>query len=1086
MSVHLPPSRLRPGVERTPDEEAHLQSCALCRIDERALAAFFDDVSARDLPGIDEATDALTSVRYSCGEALLSSMNTLVSSPTVELGDLGRARWVETGQLGPILEVGTAGDRRAVTAIQDPEPAMLERLHQLIASVADIDTPTLALPRKLIAGEPGWMLISDPAPRLDLGGVGLLGGLTVDPEAIAVQVGAGLLQLHAAGVVHGGLEPGAIRIAGRDRCLLVNVGLQHPPIDDWTAYGTLLSELEGLSTQLRDLAEALGGKNRPSPFDVALVLLECSARASVHGFPYVDLGRIRQGGMGEVRRVADPDLHRAVAMKAIRPDLADSTPLVERFIHEALVTAQLQHPGVVPVHDLGVLPDGRPFFTMKEVQGRTLAELIAEVHAEGANWHSASGPGCSARRLVQAYQRVCETVAYAHSRGVVHRDLKPSNIMVGSFGEVVVLDWGLARVSASEGLTLPTPDATRVGAVHGTPAYMPPEQARGDAQPVGRRADVYALGATLYELLSGRPPYAAPTGDAALEAVRLGPPTPVRELDMTMPDELADVCETAMARHPEHRFPDADAVAQAVVDWLEGSARRDRARVELTAAQALQERMEGLRTQAAMARDRADAILAQSAQSDPPDRRAPAWEARDRADALEQEARSADLQVLRHLHAALIEAPNMPEAHVAMAERTLAQHRVAEASDEASDAPRLETVLRLHADALPQAHPRKAGYNAYIDGQGGLTVLTDPTGAEVLLHRYVSRAQRLVPVFERSLGRTPLRGVPLAMGRYLLRLRASGRAEVAYPVHIYRQHHWDGVPPGETETLPIALPTESELGEDCYVPAGWFWAGGPGNAAFARRRLWADAAIFKRFPVTNREYMHFLDDLVARGDEDLALSHAPAYRSGVHDNQGAQVYHRDHDGRFRVGCDPDGTEWDPDWPVLLVNWSNCLAYTAWAAERMGNPWRLPTGLEWEKAARGVDGRPYPWGDQYDPSFCCVRETGGELSLPSVVDSFPVDCSPYGVRGMSGNSTDYCLDKFLPTPLLDRQRVVVPPPDLAAVHVTGRGGNYYAHPARAAVTYRARFMQQLRDTVLGFRLARSWPEWDRSSAQPHSP
>ncbi|MDP6934719.1 MAG: protein kinase, partial [Myxococcota bacterium] len=238
---------------------------------------------------------------------------------------------------------------------------------------------------------------------------------------------------------------------------------------------------------------------------------------------YVDLGTIGTGGMGEVRRVRDRTLKRVMAMKVIRPALLHRPEVLARFIEEAQATAQLQHPGILPVHELGQLADGRIFFTMKEIKGRTLGQVLQDVHAASAADRWMPGPGgWTFRRMVDAFHKVCEAVAYAHERGVVHRDLKPDNVMLGDHGEVMVVDWGLAKVRgrpdrvAEAGELDPVvtdrsqdaSKATRMGAVAGTPAYMPPEQAQGAIDQIDARSDVYALGAILYELLSGRAPYA--------------------------------------------------------------------------------------------------------------------------------------------------------------------------------------------------------------------------------------------------------------------------------------------------------------------------------------------------------------------------------------------------------------------------------------------------------------------------------------------------------------------------------------------------------------------------------------------------
>src|SRR5690349_13667053 len=239
---------------------------------------------------------------------------------------------------------------------------------------------------------------------------------------------------------------------------------------------------------------------------------------------YRDLGRIASGGFGEVRRVFDTALDRMVAMKILHADVAARPKVAARFLSEVKLTAGLAHPGIVAVHDWGRLDDGRLWYTMREVRGRTLGEVIDDVHeaADDAGFHETPS-GWTFRRLVDAFGRVCQAVAYAHRRGVVHRDLKPDNIMVGELGDVLVMDWGLGRrvsdVSDITDIAEPSavvdsvaPDAGAEGLTHhgdvlGTPSYMPPEQALGQLELHGPPSDVYALGAILYHLLAGRPPY---------------------------------------------------------------------------------------------------------------------------------------------------------------------------------------------------------------------------------------------------------------------------------------------------------------------------------------------------------------------------------------------------------------------------------------------------------------------------------------------------------------------------------------------------------------------------------------------------
>jgi serine/threonine-protein kinase len=300
--------------------------------------------------------------------------------------------------------------------------------------------------------------------------------------------------------------------------------------------------------------------------------------------------------MGVVLRGHDGRLNRELAVKVLHPQLRDATAVVRRFTDEAQIAGQLQHPGIVPVHDLGVLPDGRPFFTMKLVKGRTLADLLAE----------RPDPAHDRPRFLKVFEQVCQTMAYAHSRHVIHRDLKPSNVMVGAFGEVLVMDWGIAKVlGKSEPAPDPAPGAlpvtevhtgrddtpqlgTQAGDVLGTYAYMAPEQARGQVERLDERCDVFGLGAILCEILTGRPPYTAATlEEIRVQALVADQAAALERLGHVGADaELVALARACLAADPERRPRDAGAVAAAVTAYLAGVQERLRQmEVDRTAAQ---------------------------------------------------------------------------------------------------------------------------------------------------------------------------------------------------------------------------------------------------------------------------------------------------------------------------------------------------------------------------------------------------------------------------------------------------------------------------------------------------------------------
>ncbi|MFT3694244.1 MAG: protein kinase [Kofleriaceae bacterium] len=269
---------------------------------------------------------------------------------------------------------------------------------------------------------------------------------------------------------------------------------------------------------------------------------------------YEQIREHARGGLGRIVRAVDRRLGRTVAVKELlrRDDLHEA-----RFVREALITARLEHPGIVPVHEAGRWPNGDPYYVMKLVEGRTLKELMA----------STQDSPRERLALLSHVIAVADAVGYAHSEGVVHRDVKPSNVIVGAFGETIVVDWGLARdckrdiaEPSDEMLAEGSGVSTISGKVVGTPAYMAPEQARGEL--VDARADVYAIGAVLYELLAGKAPHHDQTPKAMLDRVIAGPPPPLCIIAPAVPTELADIIAKAMARDPSDRYANATLLAE--------------------------------------------------------------------------------------------------------------------------------------------------------------------------------------------------------------------------------------------------------------------------------------------------------------------------------------------------------------------------------------------------------------------------------------------------------------------------------------------------------------------------------------------
>jgi tetratricopeptide (TPR) repeat protein len=289
--------------------------------------------------------------------------------------------------------------------------------------------------------------------------------------------------------------------------------------------------------------------------------------------PFEGLSPHARGGLGEVFRAIDPQLHRTVAIKFLQERHSEDPDRRQRFLLEAEVTARLEHPGVVPVYGLHAA-GARPAYAMRFIEGETFAEAIASYHA---------GPPdpIAFRRLLWAFHQVCQTVAYAHSRGVIHRDLKPANIMLGKFGETLVVDWGLAKVvgrpeearAAAAGETLiPSGDSgpgeTLMGSAVGTPAYMSPEQAAGRWDVVAQASDIYGLGAVLYTVLTGKLPLEGSNWPEMQQKIQQGDIPRPRQAKADVPRALEAVGLKAMALAPRDRYPSALALAADVEHWL--------------------------------------------------------------------------------------------------------------------------------------------------------------------------------------------------------------------------------------------------------------------------------------------------------------------------------------------------------------------------------------------------------------------------------------------------------------------------------------------------------------------------------------
>jgi tetratricopeptide (TPR) repeat protein len=338
----------------------------------------------------------------------------------------------------------------------------------------------------------------------------------------------------------------------------------------------LAPELERRARQLRALEPTLGpetpGQAAPSTTEAGCgnTIVPTSSR-------YRRLRLYARGGLGEVHVANDSELHREVALKELQENRAKSPANQARFLREAEITGSLEHPGIVPVYGLGRHPDGRPFYAMRLVRGESLAVAIKRLHDTDVTGLGARD--IELRKHLRRFLDVCDAIAYAHSRGVIHRDLKPDNIMLGPFGETLVVDWGVAKVVGrpdapgdesglgSWSAKSPAPDSLP-GSVVGTPSFMSPEQASGLHDRVGPASDIYSLGATLHNLLTGKVPLASQQPAVALDKIKRGEFASRRARNRRVPKALEAICQKAMALSPENRYVSARALAEDIERWL--------------------------------------------------------------------------------------------------------------------------------------------------------------------------------------------------------------------------------------------------------------------------------------------------------------------------------------------------------------------------------------------------------------------------------------------------------------------------------------------------------------------------------------
>ena len=744
---------------------------------------------------------------------------------------------------------------------------------------------------------------------------------------------------------------------------------------------------------------------------------------------YVILEEIARGSMGRVVLAYDDVLQRHVALKILHDKHRADKLSCYRFAMEARITGRLQHTSMVPIYDMGFLPGGQRFFAMRVIEGMSLQDVLRG--RAGGDRRMLADFGRD--RLITVMRRVCQGVAYAHAHKVVHRDLKPANILIGEFGEVAVVDLGLARqivIDPSDQADVPearelanteTGRVTRVGSVIGTPYYMSPEQAMGLQDMVGPQSDVYGLGAILYHVLANRPPFSGQKVNEVLAKVRRGGAVPPSRSapDQDVPADLDAIVMRALSMDPEVRHSGAVDLSRELAAYQEGARVRQkdqevtgqrarRAADAFAAHEREQARLDQIR-------GRLHALRHEVQHSDPVERRRLLWQAQ-RQVAFQRERVEAKIaETVRQSRMAL--EGEHPEVRSRLT--VLLQTRYLRAEN-ARDTAAIAYYGRLleHLDV--------GGMRRWLARGAALSLTSAPSGLNAAVYRYQERDRGLRADITLERGTTPLELADVPVGSGVATVTGGGTT-LRVPFVVKRDRRVD---------LDVAWPERPRPGF-AVVTGGRFLYGGDVILDEAQPPRPARLATFQIgvHPVTCLEYHEWLEDLAQRDPKQhamriprLALAGAPLWGPvGVR-----------HFGRF-----------SPHRPVTGVSLADAHAYARWRSAQDGIEYRLPTSAEWEKAARGVDGRRWPWGDRHEPSFA-----RGDRPALHDVGLFPDDVSPYGVQDLATGVIEWTLTAARETP--------------DACYI--RGG-CSALPLHAPVcTTRVAWSPQMPSPYLGFRLA----------------